>query len=218
MPSSRRRPGPNDWIPAFAGMTTGGTMVRTTLAALTAAFALSASAAYPDKPIKVLIGYAPGGSTDVVARLIAPKLGEKLGQPIVIENKPGGAGDFAAELMMQAPPDGYTLMMSTVAVHAINPGLMKQKFDPINDFTPLALVCSYPMIMIGSPQSTFKSPAELKALAEKEPTFYSSSGVGSPGHLSGDLLVKALGNPNITHVPYKGGAPSVMAIMSGEAQ
>jgi tripartite-type tricarboxylate transporter receptor subunit TctC len=120
--------------------------------------------------------------------------------------------------MLQSPADGYTLMMTTVAVHAINPGLMKQKFDPINDFTPMALVCSYPMIMIASPQTSFKTPTELKALADKQPTFYSSSGVGSPGHLSGELLVKALGNPNITHVPYKGGAPSVMAIMSGEAQ
>ena len=179
--------------------------------------AASSAAAWPEKPIKILIGYAPGGSTDVVARLIAPKLGEKLGQPIVIENKPGGAGDFAAELMLQAPADGYTLMMSTVALHAINPGLLKQRFHPLNDFTPIALVCSYPMIMIGSPQTAYKSPAELKELAAKAPTFYSSSGVGSPGHLSGELLAKALG-ANITHVPYKGGAPSVLAIMSGEAQ
>ena len=179
--------------------------------------AASSAAAWPEKPIKILIGYAPGGSTDVVARLIAPKLGEKFGQPIVIENKPGGAGDFAAELMLQAPADGYTLMMSTVALHAINPGLLKQRFHPLNDFTPIALVCSYPMIMIGSPQTAYKSPAELKELAAKAPTFYSSSGVGSPGHLSGELLAKALG-ANITHVPYKGGAPSVLAIMSGEAQ
>jgi tripartite-type tricarboxylate transporter receptor subunit TctC len=191
-------------------------MIRTALAVL-AMTATSALAAWPEKPIKVLIGYAPGGSTDVVARLLAPRLTEKLGQPIVIENKPGGAGDFAAELMLQAPPDGYTLMMTTVAVHAINPGLLKQRFHPLNDFTPVALVCSYPMIMIGSPQSTFKSLPELKALAAKTPTFYSSSGVGSPGHLSGELLVKAL-NANITHVPYKGGSPSVLAIMSGEAQ
>ena len=192
-------------------------MLRSLCAAVAASIGIAASAAYPDKPIKVLIGYAPGGSTDVVARLIAPKLGEKLGQPIVIENKPGGAGDFAAELMLQSPPDGYTLMMSTVALHAINAGLYKQKFDPINDFTPLAFVCSYPMIMIGSPQTTFKSIAELKDLAAKTPTFYASSGVGSPGHLSGELLVKATG-ANLTHVPYKGGAPSTMAIMSGEAQ
>ena len=193
-------------------------MVRTLLAALAAASSIAASAAYPDKPIKVLIGYAPGGSTDVVARLIAPKLGEKLGQPIVIENKPGGAGDFAAELMMQAPADGYTLMMSTVAVHAINPGLYKtQKFHPVNDFSAIALVCSYPMIMIAAPQTTFRDLKELKAQAAQNPMFYASSGVGSPGHLAGELLVKATG-ANLTHVPYKGGSPSTLAIMSGEAQ
>jgi tripartite-type tricarboxylate transporter receptor subunit TctC len=188
------------------------------LAALLLSLAVTATqAAWPDKPIKVLIGYAPGGSTDVVARLLAPKLGEKLGQPIVIENKPGGAGDLAAELMLQQPADGYTLLMTTVALHALNPGLLKQKFHPINDFTPIALVASYPMIMIGSPQTTFKSPQELKELAARQPTFYSSSGVGSPGHLSGELLTRAIG-ANITHVPYKGGAPSVTAIMAGEAQ
>ena len=180
-------------------------------------FATFAHAAWPEKPIKVLIGYAPGGSTDVVARLLAPKLTEKLGQPVVIENKPGGAGDLAAEVMLQSPPDGYTLMMSTVALHAINPGMLKQRFHPIDDFTPIALVSSYPMILIGSPQTTFKSVAELKDFAAKQPTFYSSSGVGSPGHLSGELLRKATG-ANITHVPYKGGSPSVTAIMSGEAQ
>ncbi|MDQ3025947.1 MAG: tripartite tricarboxylate transporter substrate binding protein [Pseudomonadota bacterium] len=189
------------------------------IAAAALAFAVTAAtAAWPEKPIKVLVGYAPGGSTDVVARLLAPKLGEKLGQPIVIENKPGGAGDFAGELMLQAPADGYTLLMTTVALHAINPGLLKQRFHPLDDFTPIAMVCSYPMIMIGSPQTTFKTPAELKDLAAKAPTFYASSGVGSPGHLSGELLVRALGGANITHVPYKGGAPSVLAIMSGEAQ
>jgi tripartite-type tricarboxylate transporter receptor subunit TctC len=191
--------------------------MRRIVAAVVAALALPVSAAWPEKPIKVMIGYAPGGSTDVVARLIAPKLGEKLGQPIIIENKPGGAGDLAAELMLQSPADGYTLMMTTVAVHAINPGLFKQKFDPLNDFTPVALVCSYPMIMIGSPQTTFKDVNELKAQAAKSPMFYSSSGVGSPGHLAGELLVKSTG-ANLTHVPYKGGSPSTMAIMSGEAQ
>ena len=192
-------------------------MIRTLLAALCAAACVSASAAFPDKPIKMYIGYAAGGSTDVVARLISPKLGEKLGQPIVIENKPGGAGDFAAEMMMQAPADGYTLMMSTVAVHAINPGLFKQKFDPIGDFTPIAFVCSYPMIMIASPQTTFKDIRELKAQTAQNPMFYSSSGIGSPGHLAGELLVKNAG-VNLTHVPYKGGSPSTMAILSGEAQ
>jgi tripartite-type tricarboxylate transporter receptor subunit TctC len=190
-----------------------------TVAILLSAFlwAPSSFAAWPEKPIKVYIGYAPGGSTDVVARLISPKLGEKLGQPIIIENKPGGAGDFAAEMMLQAPADGYTLMMSTVALHAINPGLFKQRFNPLDDFTPIAMVCSYPMIMIASPQTTFTTLAALKDAAEKSPTFYASSGVGSPGHLAGELLVNAT-QAKLTHVPYKGGSPSVVAIMSGEAQ
>ena len=187
------------------------------LAAIAAFAATAALGAWPEKPIKLYIGYAAGGSTDVVARLIAPRLGEKLGQAIVIENKPGAAGDFAAELMLQQPADGYTLMMSTVALHAINPGLFRQKFDPLADFVPIAMVCSYPMILIGSPQTTFKTPAELKEAAAKAPMFYSSSGVGSPGHLAGELLVKATG-AQLTHVPYKGGSPSVLAIMSGEAQ
>jgi tripartite-type tricarboxylate transporter receptor subunit TctC len=191
--------------------------VSTLLAALLLG-ALPSLAAWPEKPIKVLIGYAPGGSTDVVARMLSQKLAERLGQPIVIENKPGGAGDFAAELMLQAPADGYTLMMTTVAVHAINPGLYKsRKFHPIDDFTPIALVGSYPMILIASPQTTFRTLAELKALSSREPTFYASSGIGSPGHLAGELLVRALG-ANITHVPYKGGSPSTMAVMTGEAQ
>jgi tripartite-type tricarboxylate transporter receptor subunit TctC len=188
-----------------------------TIAASLAFAASSTLAAWPERPIKVYIGYAAGGSTDVVARLISPKLGEKLGQPIIIENKPGGAGDFAAEMMLQAAPDGYTLMMSTVAVHAINPGLYKQRFNALDDFTPIAMVCSYPMIMIASPTTSFKTIAELKDTAAKTPMFYSSSGVGSPGHLAGELLVKATG-ANLTHVPYKGGSPSVLAIVSGEAQ
>lgn len=180
--------------------------------------ALPAGAAWPEKPVRILIGYAPGGSTDVVGRLLSVKLGERLGQPIVIENKPGGAGDFAAELMMQAPADGYTLFMTTVAVHAINPGLYKsRKFHPLDDFTPIAMIGSYPMILIGSPQTTFRNTAEIKALAAKTPTFYASSGVGSPGHLAGELLVRAL-DATITHVPYKGGSPSVLAVMTGEAQ
>ena len=192
-------------------------MIRRWFAAVVAAAVVPVFAAWPEKPIKVMVGYAPGGSTDVVARLIGPKLGEKLGQPIIIENRAGGAGDLAAEVMLQAPADGYTLMMSTVALHAINPGMLKQRFHPIDDFTPIALVCSYPMIMIGSPQTSFKTLADLKDLSNKSPTFYASSGVGSPGHLSGELLVKAT-SAKLTHVPYKGGASSTMAIMSGEAQ
>src|SRR5258708_17214176 len=124
-------------------------MTRTILAALLFA-ATSALAAWPEKPIKMMIGYAPGGSTDVVARLITPKMGERLGQPIIIENRPGGAGDFAAELMLLAPADRYPVMMSTDAVHAINPGMLEQSINPMDDFAPVAFVCSYPLTMIES--------------------------------------------------------------------
>src|SRR6476469_11107841 len=144
-------------------------MLRRITAVLLSFASLAAVAAWPEKPIKVFIGYAPGGSTDVVARLLSPRLGEKLGQPIIIENKPGGAGDFAAEQMLQAPADGYTLLMTTVAVHAINPGLMKQRFHPLDDFTPIAMVGSYPMIMIASPQTTFNTLNDLKELSKKAP-------------------------------------------------
>ena len=190
------------------------------LAALLATLTLAspALAAWPERPVKILIGYAAGGSTDVVGRLLAPKLSERLGQPVVIENKPGGAGDLAAEVMLQGPADGYTLLMSTVALHAINPGLYKaRRFDPVNDFVPIAMIASYPMILIASPQTTFKTLPEMKAAASKGTLFYASSGIGSPGHLSGELLTRALGE-KITHVPYKGGSPSVVAVMSGEAQ
>jgi tripartite-type tricarboxylate transporter receptor subunit TctC len=108
-------------------------------------------------------------------------------------------------------------MMTTVAVHALNPGLLKQKFNPIEDFTPIAMVASYPMIMIASPQTTFRSLAELKGFTSANPAFYSSSGVGSPGHLSAELL-RSRTSLNITHVPYKGGSPSTLAIISGDAQ
>lgn len=194
-------------------------MIRRLAAVLaTLTFATSGLAAWPERPVKILIGYAAGGSTDVVGRLLAPKLSERLGQPVVIENKPGGAGDLAAEVMLQGPADGYTLLMSTVALHAINPGLYKaRRFDPVNDFVPIAMIASYPMILIASPQTTFKTLPEMKAAASKGTLFYASSGIGSPGHLSGELLTRALGE-KITHVPYKGGSPSVVAVMSGEAQ
>ena len=127
--------------------------------ARTRSLATSALAAWPEKPIKVFVGYAPGGSTDVVARMIAPKLGEKLGQPIVIENKPGGAGDFAAELMLQSPARRLHADDDHGGGARDQPGAAQAAFNPLDDFTPIALVCSYPMIMIASPQTTFKTPA-----------------------------------------------------------
>lgn len=194
-------------------------MLTTRLALFIAGLAFAGVALaspWPERPVKLLVGYAAGGSTDVIARLLAPRLAEGLGKPVVVENKPGASGDLAGELLLQAPADGYTLLLSTVAMHAINPGLAKvRRFDPVDDFAPIAMVASYPMILIGSPQSTFRMATDLQALARKSDVFFASSGIGSPGHLAGELLARALGVP-LTHVPYKGGAPSVVAVMSGE--
>ncbi|MFZ9507707.1 MAG: Bug family tripartite tricarboxylate transporter substrate binding protein [Burkholderiaceae bacterium] len=194
-------------------------MLTTRLALFIAGLAFAGVALaspWPERPVKLLVGYAAGGSTDVIARLLAPRLAEGLGKPVVVENKPGASGDLAGELLLQAPADGYTLLLSTVAMHAINPGLAKvRRFDPVDDFAPIAMVASYPMILIASPQSTFRMATDLQALARKSDVFFASSGIGSPGHLAGELLARALGVP-LTHVPYKGGAPSVVSVMSGE--
>ena len=179
-------------------------MLTTRLALFIAGLAFAGVALaspWPERPVKLLVGYAAGGSTDVIARLLAPRLAEGLGKPVVVENKPGASGDLAGELLLQAPADGYTLLLSTVAMHAINPGLAKvRRFDPVDDFAPIAMVASYPMILIASPQSTFRMATDLQALARKSDVFFASSGIGSPGHLAGELLARALGVP-LTHVP-----------------
>jgi tripartite-type tricarboxylate transporter receptor subunit TctC len=165
----------------------------------------------------MIVPFAAGGPTDVVARIVGEHMSRTLGQQIIVENVAGAGGTTGITRGVQSAADGYTLMMSTVALHAINPGLFKQKFDPLDDFSPIAFVCSYPMIMIASPQTTFRTLPELKSYSAGTPTFYSSSVVGSPGHLSAELLRNRTGM-NLTHVPYKGGSPSVLAIMSSEAQ
>lgn len=196
-------------------------MLSRCVALLIAGLAVTAAASassWPERPVKLLVGYAAGGSTDVIARLIAPRVADALGKPVVVENKPGASGDLAGELLLQSPADGYTLLLSTVAMHAINPGLAKvRRFDAVEDFAAIAMVASYPMILIASPQSDFRTVADLQTLSRKSDVFFASSGIGSPGHLAGELFARALGTP-LTHVPYKGGAPSVVAVMSGETQ
>ena len=184
--------------------------------ALAASAPVRAQGAYPSRQVRVIVPYGPGGGTDILIRMIAPVVGATLGQPLVIENRPGAGSVLGTEMVVRAPADGYTLLLSTVAMHAINPGLAKvRRFDPVDDFAPIAMVASYPMILIASPQSTFRMATDLQTLARKSDVFFASSGIGSPGHLAGELLARALGVP-LTHVPYKGGAPSVVAVMSGE--
>jgi len=166
---------------------------------------------FPSRPIAILVPFAAGGSSDVVMRIVAKVASNGLGQPIVIENKPGGAGNIAALVIKHAAPDGYTLMMGHTGSHAINATLYPDlKFDPVKDFTPIAPLISFNNVLIVPSASPVMSAAELVALAMQRPDglTYGSQGVGTGGHLLGVILAKDTGI-KLVHVPYRGVAPAV---------
>lgn len=188
---------------------------------LTAAFGGPAYAQdYPSRPVKLVVGFAAGGSTDKLARALAQQMGEGLGQTVVIENRPGAAGNLAAEAVATAAPDGYTLFMATLSSQAINPHLYARlKFDPIKSFEPVALAAKYPLLLVVPPQLQISSVAGLVDYARANPgrTFFASSGSGSPAHLAGEIF-KAEARIDVQHVPYRGGGPAMLALMANEAQ
>jgi tripartite-type tricarboxylate transporter receptor subunit TctC len=172
---------------------------------------------YPNKPIRMIVGYAPGGGSDIMGRLIAPYITKALGQPIVVENKPGAAQNVAAELVARAPKDGYTLFMSSAAL-GVNVSLYsKLNYDPIKDFAPVAIFGTGPNLLLVHPSFPAKNVKEFITALKKNPGKfnYSSSGTGSTQHLTGEMLSLAL-NTDITHVAYKGTGPSMTALASGE--
>ena len=174
---------------------------------------------YPDKPVRLLIGFPPGGGADIVARAFAPKLGNELGQQIIIENRGGAGGNIAFETLATLPPDGYSLMLTTPTI-AINPSLYPRvQYDALRDFAPVALVASTVYILVVHPSVPVKSVKELVALAKAKPgeLNYSSGGNGAAAHLAGELF-KSMTGTNIVHVPFKGIAPALVAVLSGEAQ
>ena len=196
-------------------------LFKTLVAGLAACFSLGALAqAFPNKPVKIVVGFAAGGSTDKLARVLAQRMTEVLGQSVVIENRPGAAGNLAAEAVAGAPPDGYTLFMATLSSQAINPHLYpKLKFDPVKSFESVALVAKYPLLLVVSPQLQVNNVQELIGYAKANGgrTFFASSGNGSPAHLAGEIFKTSTGT-NIQHVPYRGGGPAMLALMANEAQ
>ena len=187
---------------------------------LGAAAALAQPFPHPGKSIRLLVGFPPGGSTDLLARSVGSKLGEQLGVQVVVDNRAGAAGNVAAELAARGNPDGYTLLMATVSSHAINPALYRSiPYDPIGDYAPVSLVASYPLILAVNPTLGVKTVSELVALARQKPGTlnFSSSGNGSPGHRAGELF-KMLAKVDMAHIPYKGGAPATAAVLANEAQ
>jgi tripartite-type tricarboxylate transporter receptor subunit TctC len=183
---------------------------------LGAAHSALAQAPYPAKPIRFIIGFPPGGTNDIVGRILAPKLSEYLGQQVVVENRGGANTAIASEMFVRMPPDGYTIMMNAPG-HATNPALMKLNFDPVNDFAFITLLAESQNLLVVHPSLPVRSVKELIALSKKRPgeINYGSSGIGATPHLSGELFQYMTGIKWV-HIPYKGGGPGLVALLSGE--
>lgn len=196
-----------------------GTVAFATIAALTHGITPAAAQAYPSKPIRMVVPFPAGGGIDTVARVIAPKLAESLGQPVIIDNRVGASGTVGTEAVAKAAPDGYTLL-ATFASHAQNASLYpKLGYDTVKDFAPITLIATVPNILVINPSLPVKTVKELVALAKKHPgeILYASIGNGTPAHLSAELF-NSMAGIRMTHVPYKGAAASIIALISGETQ
>ncbi len=181
------------------------------------AHALAQAPKFPAKPIRMVVGYAPGGGSDIMGRLIAQQITDALGQQVIVENRAGAAQNVAAEYVAKAPNDGYTLFLSSAAL-GINVSLYpKLNYDPVKDFAPVAVFATSPNLLLVHPSFPARNVREFIAVAKKNPgkLNFSSSGSGSTQHLSGEMLKLQIG-VDITHIPYKGSAPSMTALASGE--
>jgi len=175
--------------------------------------------AWPDKPLKLVVSFAPGGVHDTLARVLQPRLTEALGQPIVIENRPGAGGNIAAEAVAKSAPDGYTFLVASEAI-ATNEYLYgSMAYDPYKDLAPVAKLADYPMALIVNPSVPAANVKELLALAAAKPgsLSYGSAGIGTSGHLAGELL-NSVEKVHMVHVPYKGGAPALADLVAGRIQ
>jgi tripartite-type tricarboxylate transporter receptor subunit TctC len=189
----------------------------TVAAALLAAFQLAQAQAWPGKPIKYIVPFAAGGTTDILGRMIGAKLSEALGQPVIVENRPGSGGSLGVELLAKSAPDGYTFGGGTISSHAINVSLYsKLPYDPIKDFTPITMLATLPNMLIVHPSLGVNSVAELIALVKANPDKYTfgSAGNGTSQHMSGELF-KAMTGVKMQHIPYKGSGPMITDLLGG---
>jgi len=196
-----------------------GTRLLRALVVLSIWWPLAAAAqAYPTKPVRVVVGFAPGGGTDISARTVAQKLAESLGQSFVVDNRPGAGGTIGNALVAAAPADGYTLLMTANGPHAIGPNLYKSVgYDVLKDYAAISLVTTNPFALVVHPGVAASSVREFIAWAKANPkqANFSSAGTGTPSHLSGELMNMMAGT-RLTHVPFKGAAPALSALLGGE--
>ena len=194
------------------------------LGALAASSALPAAAQtpFPSRPIRLIVPHAPGGNSDTFGRILAQKLGERLNQQVVVENRPGAGGTVGSALVSKSSPDGYTLVVADNGTHAIAPTLYGAKlpYDVFKDFTPITLAATFPTVIIMHPSVPAQNAKEFVALAKSQPgkLTYSSAGTGNGSHLTVELFRAAAGGLEMVHVPYRGGAPAVQALLAGEVQ
>jgi tripartite-type tricarboxylate transporter receptor subunit TctC len=176
------------------------------------------AANWPAKSIRVVVGFAPGGSTDVMSRILSQTLSESLGQPVIIDNKPGASGNIAASEVVRAAPDGHTFLIAPTSVETANPSLFKSNILPSRDLTPVASVGRTQMYLVAKPQMAAKDVRELVAMAKIKPgtLSYASAGSGTPPHLACELFKQATAT-SITHIPYRGAAPALQDVLSGQA-
>jgi tripartite-type tricarboxylate transporter receptor subunit TctC len=188
------------------------------LLALAAFTGPAAADDYPSRAIRMIIPFPPGGSNDVVGRIIANQLGERLGKQVFVDNRAGAGGVVGSDLAAKATPDGYTLLIVSIA-HSVDPWIYKEPFDPVKDFAPVSIIATGTNVLTVNPTVPAHSVKELLALAKEKPGVlnYASAGIGSFQHLSGELF-KLTADVDIQHVPYKGGGPAMLAVIAGETQ
>ena len=188
------------------------------LVALTGLFAPAAADDYPARTIRLIIPFPPGGSNDVVGRIVANQLGQKLGQSVFVDNRAGAGGVVGTDVAAKSAPDGYTLLVISVA-HAVDPWIYKEPYDPIKDFVPVGILGTGTNVLTVNPKVPIHSVQDLLALAKDKPGYlnYASAGIGSFQNLSGELF-KLMAGVDIVHVPYKGGGPAMLAVIAGEDQ
>jgi tripartite-type tricarboxylate transporter receptor subunit TctC len=175
---------------------------------------------FPTKPIRWVVPSTPGDGSDVTGRLIADKIARELGQPVLVDNKPGAGGVLGSELVAKSPGDGYTMIVGNAGSHGVNAGIYaKLNYDVVKDFVPVAMICTTPNVMVVSPNTRVKTVAEFVAFAKANPgkVNYASGGVGSSAHMSAELF-KSMTGVEMTHIPYKGSAPAVTGVLSDEVQ
>ena len=195
-------------------------MIRSlaTAALLAAAAAAGAQTGYPNAPVRMVVGFAPGGGTDIAARIIAKKLGENLGQQVIVENRAGAGGNIAAELVSRAAPDGYTILLANVGSLTVAPHLnAKLPYNPQRDLAPISMAVVFANVLVVHPSVPAQTVADYVRLANAKPgsMAYGTSGIGGAGHLAGELF-KLMAKADITHVPYKGGGPAMSDLLGGQ--